>query len=52
MLETSLKTDFAQISLAAQKHSSCPKWGGGGRRPRQPPSPRPPARTPMKMTNN
>ena len=51
MLETSLKTDFAQISLATQKHSSCPRGGGGGGA-RQPPSPRPPARTPMKMTNN
>ena len=29
-VETSLKTDFAQISLAAPKRSSCPKFGGGG----------------------
>ena len=29
-VETSLKTDFAQISLAAPKHSSCPKFGGEG----------------------
>ena len=42
MLETSLKTDFAQISLATQKHSSCPKLGGGeGAAATLPPSPGP-----------
>ena len=29
-METYLKTGFAQISLAAQKHLSWPNFGGGG----------------------
>ena len=41
-VETSLKTDIAQISLAAQKHSSRPKFGGGeGAAATLPPSPGP-----------
>ena len=40
-METSFKTGFAQISFAAQKNLSCPKFGGAAA------PPAPPARTPM-----
>ena len=39
-MKTSIKTGFAQISLAAPKNLSCPKFGGTAA---------PSARTPMKM---
>ena len=40
-METSLKTDFAQIFSRCPKNLSYPKFGGGCS------PPRPPARTPM-----
>ena len=43
-METSLKTDFAQISLAAQKFWVAQNFGGAAA------PPAPPARTPMSIT--